>query len=67
MGKNSDAKKESSGLSIPLVAEMALKEAVAEALAEHKRSKNPIAVWRQGKVTLVRPEDISVRRDKNRG
>jgi hypothetical protein len=66
MGKHSDAKKNFSDLPIPLVAEMALKEAVAEALAEHKRSKNPIAVWRQGKVTLVRPEKISVRRNKTR-
>lgn len=34
------------GLPLKVKAEMALKEAVAEALAEHKRRGNPIAVWR---------------------
>ena len=41
-------------------AEMALKEAVAEALAEHKRQGNPIAVWRNGKAVWIPPEEIVV-------
>jgi hypothetical protein len=39
-------------------AEMALKEAVAEAIAEHKRAGRPIVVWRDGKVTKIPPEEI---------
>ena len=41
-------------------AEMALKEAVAEAIAEHKRRGNPIALWRDGKVIVIPPEEIVV-------
>jgi hypothetical protein len=41
-------------------AEMALKEAVAEAIAEHKRRGNPIALWRDGKVVIVPPDEIVV-------
>jgi hypothetical protein len=41
-------------------AEMALKEAVAEVLAEHKRRGNPIAVWRNGKAVRITPEEIVV-------
>lgn len=37
------------------VAEMALKEAVAEAIAEHKRIGRPIAVWRDGGVIKIPP------------
>ena len=39
-------------------AEMALKEAVADAIAEHKRQGYPIAVWRDGKMVLIPPEEI---------
>lgn len=41
-------------------AEMALKEAVAEALAEHKLRGHPIVVWRDGKVVTIPPEEIVV-------
>jgi hypothetical protein len=41
-------------------AEMALKEAVAEAIAEHKRRGNPIAIWRDGKVVVIPAEEIVV-------
>jgi len=41
-------------------AEMALKEAVAEAIAEHKRMGHPIVVWRNGKVVTIPPEEIEV-------
>jgi hypothetical protein len=41
-------------------AEMALKEAVAEAIAEHKRRGNPIALWRDGKVIVIPSEEIVV-------
>lgn len=41
-------------------AERALKEAVAEAIAEHRRNGVPIAIWRDGKVVLVPPDQIGV-------
>jgi hypothetical protein len=47
-------------LPLKVKAEMALKEAVAEAIAEHKRQGNPIAVWRNGKAVWIPPEEIVV-------
>jgi hypothetical protein len=41
-------------------AEMALKEAVADAIAEHKRMGHSIVVWRDGKVVKIPPEEIVV-------
>lgn len=43
------------------LAEEALKEAVAEALAEHRRNGVPIAVWRNGKVVRIAADQIEVR------
>jgi len=42
-------------------AEKALKEAVAEAIVEHKRKGIPIVVWRDGKVVEIAPDQIEVR------
>lgn len=39
---------------------MALKEAVADAIAEHKRMGRPIVVWRDGKVVKIAPEEIKI-------
>lgn len=36
----------------------ALSEAVREALMRHKQAGNPVAVWRNGRVKWVKPEDI---------
>jgi hypothetical protein len=47
-------------LPLKVKTEMALKEAVAEALAEHKRRGNTIAVWRNGKAVWIPPEEIVV-------
>jgi hypothetical protein len=47
-------------LPLKVKAEMALKEAVAKALAEHKRQGNPIAVWRNGKAVWIPAEEIIV-------
>jgi hypothetical protein len=41
-------------------AEMALKEAVADTIAEHKRMGRSIAVWRDGKVVTIPPEEIVI-------
>jgi len=38
-------------------------EAVRRALAEHKRKSNSIAVWDNGKVVIVKGEDIKVDED----
>jgi hypothetical protein len=38
----------------------ALKEAVAEALAEHKAKGNPIAIWRDGKSVWIPPDEIRI-------
>lgn len=37
-----------------------MQEAVRKALLVHKRLGNPIAVWRDGRVVLVPPEEIDV-------
>jgi hypothetical protein len=52
--------KKSPGLLLAYQAERALKEAVAEAIAEHRRNGVPIAIWRDGKVVLVPPDQIGV-------
>ena len=38
----------------------ALAKAVREALLEHKRAGNPIAVWQDGRVVWIPPEEIVV-------
>jgi hypothetical protein len=36
----------------------AMREAVREALWRHKRLGNPVAVWREGRVVWLQPEEI---------
>ena len=43
------------------LAEEALKKAVAEAIAEHRRNGIPIAVWRNGKVVRIAADQLEVR------
>ena len=38
----------------------AMNQAIREALVQHKRLDNPIAVWRDGRVVWIQPEDIPV-------
>ncbi|KAF0154888.1 MAG: Uncharacterized protein FD159_2431 [Syntrophaceae bacterium] len=45
-------------LPIERKAEIALKKAVAQAIAEHKRQGHSIAVWDKGKVNIIPPEEI---------
>jgi hypothetical protein len=50
--------------SLPLLAyraEEALRKAVAEAIAEHRRNGVPIAIWRNGKVVRIPANQIEVR------
>jgi hypothetical protein len=42
-------------------AEEALRKAVAEAIAEHRRRGVPIAIWRNGKVVRIPADQIEVR------
>ena len=46
---------------IHMKAEKALKEAVAEVIEDHRRSGDPLAIWRDGKVVWV-PATKSVSR-----
>jgi hypothetical protein len=36
----------------------AMRRAVREAVLEHKRLGNPIAVWREGRVVWLQPDEI---------
>lgn len=47
-------------LDLPLVvrAEMALKRAVLKAIEDHRRTGDPLAIWRDGKVVLVPAEEL---------
>ena len=38
----------------------AMKQAVQEALRQHKKAGNPVAAWRDGKTVWIQPEDIVV-------
>jgi hypothetical protein len=40
--------------------EAAVQRAVDEALRQHKRAGNPVAVWRDGQVVWLTPEEIPV-------
>jgi hypothetical protein len=40
--------------------ERAVQRAVQDALRMHKRAGNPIAIWRDGKVVWLAPEEIPV-------
>ena len=39
-----------------------MREAAAEALEDHRRTGDPIAVWRNERVEWIAPEDIPVRK-----
>jgi hypothetical protein len=42
-------------------AEEALRKAVAEAIAEHRRNGVPIAIWRDGNVVRIPADQIEIR------
>ena len=54
-------KKIQSKIPMEKMAEKALQEAVAEVIADHKRTGEPLIVWRDGKVAHVPPEQIEIR------
>jgi len=46
-------------------AEEALRKAVAEAIAEHRRNGVPIAIWRNGKVVRFYEDQIEVQENQD--
>ena len=55
LGKNLSNK------AMAFLAEEALKKAVARTIADHKRTGDPIVIWRDGKVVKVPADQIEVR------
>ena len=52
-------KKQNKKPTVPAIAlegEKALKAAVAEVVAEHKKTNKPLAVWYDGKAVMMTPE-----------
>jgi hypothetical protein len=45
----------------------ALARAVRQALLQHKRMGNPVAVWRDGKIVWIEPEEIDVSEEDGKG
>jgi hypothetical protein len=54
-------KNKRSAIRLETLAEEALKEAVAEVIAEHKFAGYPLAVWRDGRAVHLSPEQIEIR------
>ncbi len=59
-----EKKKKLSDIPIGIRAEEALKKAVAETIADHKRAGDPIVIWRDGEVVEIPPEQIDVREEQ---
>jgi hypothetical protein len=59
-----EKKKKLSDIPIGIRAEEALKKAVAETIADHKRAGYPIVIWRDGEVVQIPPEQIEVREEQ---
>jgi hypothetical protein len=54
-------KKKRTSFLLAYKAEEALRKAVAEAIAEHRRNGVPIAIWRNGRVVRIPADQIEVR------
>jgi hypothetical protein len=59
-------KKVSKASKVPMAvrAEEAFKKAVASAIAEHKKAGHSIAIWRDGKVVHIPPDQIEIRENQ---
>ena len=44
--------------------DIGVRRGVAKALAEHKNAGNSIAIWKDGKVVMVPPENIRVENEE---
>lgn len=61
MTKDKKEEKFPSGLPLDQFGEAvnrAIKKAVYEALLMHKKLGNPVAIWRDGKVVILQPDEI---------
>jgi hypothetical protein len=59
--KEEKSDKNLSDKAMAFFAEDALKKAVARTIADHKRTGDPIVIWRDGKVIKVPAKQIEVR------
>ena len=57
-------KKNLKDILIGIRAEEALKKAVADAIADHKRFGDSIVIWRDGKVVKIPADQIEIREDQ---
>jgi hypothetical protein len=57
-------KKDLKNIPIGIRAEKALRKAVADAIADHKRSGNSIVIWRDEKVVKIPADQIEIREDQ---
>ena len=57
-------KKRMFDIPIGIRAEEALRKAVADAIADHKRSGDSIVIWRDGKVVKIPADQIDIREDQ---
>ena len=53
--------KELSDIPLEIRAEEAMKKAIAETIADHKRIGGPIVIWQDGKVVEIQADQIEVR------
>ena len=57
-------KKNLRNMPLAVRAEKAFKEAVADAITEHKRAGVPITIWQSGKVVQIPPDQIEVHEEQ---
>ncbi len=54
-----------SDIEIVKKARQALKEAVAQVIEDHRRTGDPIVIWKDGKVVKVHPDKLEARESKS--
>jgi len=57
-------KKNLTDIPIGIRAEEVLKKAVADTIADHKRTGDPIVIWRDGKVVKIPADQIELRENQ---
>ena len=61
---NKNIKKNPRKIPLAVQAEKAFREAVANAITEHKRAGVPITIWHEGKVVQIPPDQIEVHEEQ---
>jgi hypothetical protein len=62
--KKMKTKKNLAGKSLALTAEKAFKRTVAKVIEDHKRTGDPIVIWKDGKVVKVHLDKLEAREPK---